>query len=61
MFNQNINKNEINKYQANIIRLLVLYETSISANKVQLDSKIFKENNDNWKNEWLKIKQRYNI
>ena len=49
------------KYKDNIIKLLLFYETSGSSNKVQLNSKIFYENNDMLLDRWNKLKKDYKI
>ena len=44
---------------AKVIILLIKYESSIASSKIELDERIFKENNVKWEREWLEIKEKY--
>lgn len=61
LFNLEITDEKASKFQAKIIELLIMYEASISSNRVQLSGKAFNDNNEKWLEEWKVIKNRYRI
>ncbi|MFT5964044.1 MAG: hypothetical protein ACI9L6_000769 [Flavobacterium sp.] len=59
---QNINfKSETYKYQANIYRYWLQYETLHSKINAGIPNKIFNKNNELLTNEWVELKAKYNI
>ncbi len=49
------------KTSAIIIRAFIRYETALAYASIMLDSKIFKEKNQEITDEWIKLKKRYNM
>lgn len=49
------------KLEANVIKVLVSYECNISFSKILLDSKIFNKYNESLSEEWIGVKNKYNL
>lgn len=54
-------KNETYKYQANVYRYWLQYETLHSKINAGIPNKVFNKNNDSLTQEWGKLKAKYNI